>query len=165
MSLAVDWFWTRKGEDPMRYLDDVYRYALVRLGQREDAEDIAIEVVQSLPSPCFRSSLRVYMLGMARRKVVDRLRRSRPQSEWMEADSAVRFDRTSDEATMVGIAMAQLSQDHREVLTLKYVIGLSSAEVGKLVGKNTDAVDSMLQRARSAFEEVWLRISSDEVTL
>ena len=45
MSLAINWLRTQKGEDPMVYLDDVYRYVAVRLGNREDAEDIAIEVV------------------------------------------------------------------------------------------------------------------------
>ena len=163
MSLAIDWFGKRNGEDPMAYLDDVFRYAALRLGQREDAEDVAIEVVQALPNPCSKSNLRVDMLGMSRRKVADRLRMARPTAEIRESDVPVSFDNAADEAAMVGIAMQTLSPDHREVLILKYVVGLSSAEIGQVVGKKTEAIDSMLQRARSAFEQTWLQITSEEV--
>jgi len=78
MSLAFEGLRLRNAEDPMVYLDDFFRYAMARLRIREDAEDVAIEVVQSLPNPCARRELRIYMLGMARRKVADRLRSRRP---------------------------------------------------------------------------------------
>ena len=165
MSLAIDWFWVKKGEDPMVYLDDVFRYAALRLGQREDAEDLAIEVVQALPNPCSKSNLKLYMLGMARRKVADRLRRNRPTVEIQETDAGHRFDLVIDEVQMVGAAMKQLSPDHREALTLKYVIGLTSGEIGRLTNKKPEAVDSLLQRARSAFELAWKDLTSEEVNL
>ena len=103
------------------------------------------------------------MLGMARRKVVDRLRRKRPTVALQEADIAIRFDRDSDEATLVNAVMQTLTDDHREVLTLKYYAGLSSAEIGAMLSKNPEAVDSMLQRARSAFEQSWRQVTGDEV--
>lgn len=163
MSLAFEGFRLRKAEDPMVYLDDVYRYAMARLGIREDAEDVAIEVVQSLPNPCSRRELRIYMLGMARRKVADRLRKRRPNPEIQEFDGAVRFDDQSDVASMVAAAMESIAAEHREVLTLKYVVGLTSAEIGSMLGIRSDAVDSRLQRARDAFARIYS--SSDEVTL
>ncbi len=154
MSLALEGI-LGEGEDPMRHLDDVFRYAMARLGQREEAEDVAIEVVQSLPNPCRRRELRAYMVGMARRKVADRLRRRRPTVEVREGDAVGRFDGASDEAAVMAVAMARLSADHRELLTLKYVLGFSSEEIGRALGKRAGAVDSGLQRARAAFEAVW----------
>lgn len=165
MSLAIDWLRFRKGEDPMDYLDDVFRYAMTRLGSREDAEDVAIEVVQALPNPCFRRDLRIYMFGVARRKAIDLQRRHRPTVEVREQDLIGRFDGASDQAAMVAVVMHGLSEDHREVLTLKYIAGLTSTEIGKITGKRADAVDSMLQRARDAFAQAWKRVSSDEVSL
>ncbi|OJU61841.1 MAG: hypothetical protein BGO01_13070 [Armatimonadetes bacterium 55-13] len=147
----------------MDFLDDVFRYSYARLGQREEAEDVAIEVVQALPNPCKRRDLRVYMLGMARRKIADRFRRARPTLEVREADATFRFDREIDEATVVAQTLNTLSADHREVLTLKYVIGLSSQEIGTLLGKRPDAIDSLLQRARDAFSHSWQGLTSDEV--
>lgn len=165
MSLALDWLKARTGEDPMVYLDDVFRYAMARLGNREDAEDVAIEVVQALPNPCFRRDLRIYMFGVARRKAIDRQRRSRPAVEVREGDAMVRFDSVSDHHAMVATVMQELTADHREVLTLKYIAGLTSAEIGKVTGKRADAIDSMLQRARDAFAKKWTLLTSDEVDL
>lgn len=165
MSLAIDWLRSKQGEDPMRYLDEVFRYAAARLGRREDAEDIAIEVVQVLPNPCFKRDLKVYMLGMARRKCIDRMRKERPSAGLRECDTALRFDHASDDAALVESVLRMLSTDHREVLSLKYIAGLSSSEIGRITGKKPTAVDSMLQRARDAFAEHWTRISSDEVKL
>jgi RNA polymerase sigma-70 factor (ECF subfamily) len=147
----------------MVFLDDVFRYAMARLGHREDAEDVAIEVVQSLPNPCYRRDLRVYMLGMARRKVADRLRKRRPTMPMRESEATLRFDDKSDEITQVSAAMEAIAPDHREVLTLKYIVGLSSAEIGKLLGIRSDAVDSRLQRGREAFARAYS--SNDEVNL
>jgi RNA polymerase sigma-70 factor, ECF subfamily len=166
MSLAIDWFKAKQAEDPMQYLDDVYRYARSRLGLREDAEDVAIEVVQSLPNPCSRRDLRTYMIGMARRKVADRMRRRRPQHHSMrEHEATASFDDQSDHAQMVESALSKISADHRELLTLKYVVGMTSREIGALLGKRADAVDSALQRARDSFSQEWSRLTSDEVNL
>jgi|SRR5579862_3394621 len=163
MSLALDWLRPRNAEDPMVYYAEVFRYALTRLGNREDAEDIAIEVVQALPNPCFRRDLKIYMLGVARRKSISLLRRSRPAMEIRDHEAAVRFDDRSDQAAMVGQVLGAISLEHRDVLTLKYMAGLTSAEIGKVTGKRADAVDSMLQRARDAFAEAWTLLSGDEV--
>ena len=163
MSLALDWLRTRNGEDPMVYHGEVFRYAMARLGNREDAEDIAIEVVQALPNPCFKRDLRVYMLGMARRKAISLFRRSRPTVAIRDNEAALTFDDRSDHAAMVGQVLSEMSEEHRDVLTLKYMAGLTSAEIGKITGKRADAIDSMLQRARDAFAQAWTRLSSDEV--
>jgi RNA polymerase sigma-70 factor (ECF subfamily) len=162
MSLAIDWPWQRKGEDPMRYLDDVFRYAMAKLRIREDAEDVAIEVVQSLPSPCRRQDLRLYMIGMARRKVADRMRK-RSHHELREQDHVDHMDR--DGFTNIEVALKKLSDDHREALVLKYIVGLSSIEVGELTGKSPKAVDSLLQRARASFATAYGSPLEDEVKL
>jgi len=142
----------------MGYLNDVFRYALARLGRREEAEDIAIEVVQALPHPCCRRELRVYMIGMARRKVANHLRRRRP-SEAIRWDHAVEsFDDAANESALVASAMNRLSPEHRDLLTLKYVLGFSSDEIGSALRKRASAVDSALQRARAAFETAWKEI-------
>ena len=166
MSLAIHWRREKEGTDPMRYLDDVFRYAMARLGQREEAEDIAIEVVHAMPNPCFRRDLRLYMIGVARRKVADHLRnprwRDRAGLEVRERPDHAR-DVSRDEAILVDEALHKLSPEHREVLVLKYVIGLTSAEIAKSLGKQSPAVDSLLQRARDSFAKAWESPSSEEV--
>jgi len=147
----------------MAYHKEVFRYAMARLGSREDAEDVAIEVVQALPNPCFKQDLRIYMLGMARRKAISLLRRKRASVEIRDREATTSFDERSDQAAMVGQILGGMSEEHRDVLTLKYMAGLTSVEIGRITGKRSDAVDSMLQRAREAFAQAWTRLSSDEV--
>jgi RNA polymerase sigma-70 factor, ECF subfamily len=139
----------------MRHLDDVFRYAMARLGSREEAEDVAIETVQALPNPCHRRELRAYMVGVARRKIADRLRRRRPTQPVRKADAVVRFDGVADEAATLEAALDRLSPEHRELLVLKYALGFSSEEIGRAIGKRPPAVDSALQRARAAFGAIW----------
>ncbi len=151
-------------EEPLKYLDDVFRYAKARLGNHDDAEDVAIEVVQALPPLCRKDNLRLYMIGMARRKVADTLRRksAHPMDSHTRAHA---FDRASDEAATVESVLCSLLDDQREALILKYVIGMSSQEVGSIMGRRASAVDSLLQRARDAFEKEWNRIHEPEVNL
>ena len=154
---------SQRGEDPRNYLDDIYRYSALRIGRHEDAEDIAIEVVQSLPNPCHKRDLRLYMLGMARRKVADWYRSQRPTTTLLEADRAIRFDHQSDQVTLVRQVMTGLNDDHREVLTLKYTFGMTSAEIGGVMDRSPEAIDSLLQRARAAFEADWTALTSETV--
>jgi RNA polymerase sigma factor (sigma-70 family) len=163
MSLAMRWPWISVGEQPADYLDDVYRYAKSRLSSREDAEDVACEVVHSLPTRTTRPDLKPYMIGIARRKIVDRLRRSRDIVEILEIDHVHRFDDASDDAAVVERVLSAVAEDQREALVLKYVIGLSSAEIGTVLNRRSDAVDSLLQRGRAAFAAAWTEISSEKV--
>ena len=155
----------KKGEDPSKYLDDVYRYAAMRIGNAEDAEDIAIEVVQALPNPCTRQNLRFFMLGMARRKVANWYRSYKPTVPLLEADQSIRFDHQTDQISMVRDVLQGLSDDHREVLVLKYYFGMTSAEIGTVMERSSEAVDSLLQRARASFESDWVALNADPVKL
>ncbi|MGO9486143.1 MAG: RNA polymerase sigma factor [Rhodomicrobium sp.] len=105
------------------------------------------------------------MIGMARRKVAERLRRDRETLPIREPDLVGRFDLASDEATLVEQVLDKLTEDQREALTLKYIVGLTSEEVGLALGRSGDAVDSLLQRGRAAFAREWSALSSDEVIL
>lgn len=145
------------------YLDDVYRYARARLGSREDAEDVAMEVVQSLPTFCKRRDLRIYMIGIARRKIADRFRSHRPTFEVLDNDAGTRFDRLVDEAMHIEHVLCSLTEDQREALILKYVVGMSSMEVARTMGKTSEAIDSLLQRGRAAFAREWDALLSEQV--
>jgi DNA-directed RNA polymerase specialized sigma24 family protein len=142
MKFAIQWPWETNGEDPAIYLDDVYRYARARLRSREDAEDVAIE---------------------ARRKVAGRLRTAKEISGIFEDDLIGRFDHTSDDTVLVNSVLDLLTEDQRDALVLKYVVGMTSQEVGAALNKKPEAVDSLLQRGRAAFAREWNALSSEEV--
>lgn len=135
-------------------LDDVYRYCFARLGSREDAEDATMEVFLAVNARPDRlrdaEDPRLYLIGIARRKVVDVLRRRRkdrfpPYSERVEpTDGAERRE-------VVHQALGTLPEIQREVLILKYVQELSVLEIARVVRKSPQAVNSLLQRGRATF--------------
>lgn len=145
----------------MRFVDDVYRYALARTGNKEDAEDIAIEVVHQAPAGMRTDELKPYMIGMARRKIADHFRHSARREETsvlpeLGANFAV------EQMIDVQRALDTVSESHRECLILKYVNGLTANEIGLVMDISSDAVDSLLQRARKSFANQWEIMHGEE---
>jgi RNA polymerase sigma-70 factor (ECF subfamily) len=155
-----------------RYLGDVFRYVLRRVGQQEEAEDITAEVfaaaMQGLPR--FRGQCPPYLwlLGIARRQIAIALRRRAVRRETLasevEEDAAgveTLLERLAVEGPEAALAraearavlrelLAQLNADQREALLLQYGEGLSIAEIALLMGRSPGSVNSLLHRARAA---------------
>lgn len=134
------------------YTEDVYRYAFARLGSREDAEDVTMEVMVAASQDPRLAKNRLLMLHNARNRVIDRLRKRR--------DSAEISDEVAVPATDVHLVLAVnqvlslLDDDQADALVLKYVHGLSAQEIAKATGKSRAAVNSSLQRARERFRNL-----------
>ncbi|HEX6140005.1 MAG TPA: sigma-70 family RNA polymerase sigma factor [Candidatus Limnocylindria bacterium] len=144
-----------------RYLDRVYAYAFYQLGDHHDAEDATArtfaDALRGLAS--FRpngSSFRAWLFTVAhhtianvhrhraRRRTVplpDDFDRSAPN-----ADPARMLDR-ADRLRTVMAAVRSLPDDRRQVVLLRFVEGLSSAEIGDVLGRSPGAVRVLLHRA------------------
>lgn len=152
---------SRSLADPMQFVDDVYRYTLACTGNKEDAEDIAIEVAQQAPATLTGSELKPYMIGMAKRKIANYFRDPHRRVEiGISPNTLVGID--ADSMIDVQLALDTISDSHRECLILKYVSGLTSDEIGKLMNLSGSAIDSLLQRARKAFASQWESMHGDE---
>jgi RNA polymerase sigma-70 factor (ECF subfamily) len=154
-----------------RYLEDVLRYVLRRVPRQEEAQDITAEVFAAafVALPRFRGpgSPYLWLLGIARRKIADSLRRQKSQREilasellgavaaegWIEAASA---PDEGPEATVVRAEaaqvlrelMAQLSPSQREALLLQHMEQLTVPEIAVVMGRSLASVKSLLQRGR-----------------
>lgn len=151
----------RIASDPMQFVDDIYRYCLARGLGREDAEDVAIEVAQQSPVKPVANELRMYMIGMARRKIADHFRKKRPLvdgTSFSENSTCLNVDGKLDVQRVLNV----LSETHRECLILKYVNGLSSEEIGEILEISSGGVDSLLQRARKSFASEWKSMHGDD---
>src|SRR5213592_1414760 len=75
-----------------RYLDDVFRYVLRRVPSVPEAEDITAEVFAAaaagLPRFQGRVSPYLWLLGIARRKIADALRRRAVRREMLHSELA-----------------------------------------------------------------------------
>ena len=104
--------------DPRDYLDDIFRYAYARLGSRDDAEDVAMEVIQSLFR--FRSEIGAkenpsfYLIGITRRKIADHLRKRTRQRGPNTANSLLQRSRESLIKASPNLLSAEESQGTKQ---------------------------------------------------
>ncbi|MGC4045181.1 MAG: sigma-70 family RNA polymerase sigma factor [Armatimonas sp.] len=145
-----------------KYLAPLLAYTQRRLRNRDDAEDAVAEVfgaayaaLHRCPAPEWE---RAWLFGIARNKVADALKKRRKRAE-VPLDSVAERSTPFVQDSELQEFLETLRPEWREVLLLKYVEGLSLAEIGRVVGKSDKAISSLLQRARAAAQQA---LSSEE---
>jgi len=144
-----------------REMPAIYRYALSRLGDAGRAEDATSEVFEQAwrHAGTFEDRglpVRAWLFGIAR-NVVGSHRRSwfrRAPHLAIEA-----FDGAGDDAGLsperldLARAVAALEPAHAEVISLRFVHGLSLQEAADVIGATVDAVKGRQARALAALRE------------
>jgi RNA polymerase sigma-70 factor (ECF subfamily) len=134
------------------YYDRIARYAYTRIGDQREAEDLASDVfVKALRAlGGFEERglpMGAWLFKIAHNLVVD-FHRSKGEKKMVELES-VEIESDSNPAAeaerklemeRVQRAMQHLTEEQREILQLRFYGGLSSAEVGAMLGKSDGAV-------------------------
>ena len=148
-----------------RHLEATYAFARRFLPTREDAEEAASETWlragRALRAGGFRgeSRFKTWLLGIARLVCLERLRQPRlptlSLSGLAETDRGdwVLFAPEKDSVSDLDDALTSLSDDHRLVLTLCDLQGLTAAEAAIVLGRTTAATKSLHGRARRALRD------------
>lgn len=146
-----------------RYRDRIHRFAIKRLNDPVEAEDVVQEVFlqvhRCLGSFQGRSSLLTWMFGIAHNQVCRRFRRQTPlllDIEDIEVESLteaqVPAERQIDAVRMLErcdeILENEVSDLQRTVFHLKYGENRSTREIAKATGKSNQAVKIGLFRSR-----------------
>lgn len=144
-------------------LPRVYGYFLHRLGANQPlAEDLTQETFLAAVGEIRRGAKIAapmpWILGIARHKLLDHLRRQR-RAGW----TLLSWESDVDEETLLmpeddravrdlAVALlARLPSLQREALVLRYLDGLAVAEVARLLGRSVAATESLLVRGRASF--------------
>jgi len=150
------------------YFRRIYRFALRRLGDAGEAEDVAQEVfltvIKVLPSFQGTSSLLVWMFGITRNKVNRRFRGRRARLESLDegegselaaeqpsTDQAVEARRMLDRCEAV--IENDLTPLQRRIFHLKHLRQQSIRTIATALGKSEDAIKANLYRMRRALSE------------
>ena len=140
------------------YYDRIVRYIFIRINDQNEAEnlggDVFLKALQSLDSyRGDREQMRAWLFKIAHNLVVDYFRKMSKRKAVSLNDVEVRDRVSTEEAVEARLeverlseALKQLTPAQREVIGLRFFAGLSSAEVGKTLGKSSGAVREM-QRA------------------
>jgi len=133
----------------------IFRLARASLG--EGAEDIASEtfVRAWVALPRYRDTgapFVAWLYGIARHVVVDELRRRARVQPHEDIESGT-FEHPSDDGLALAAALGDLPDEQRQILELKFFIGLTNAEVGAALGKTPGAINTQQWRALQALRE------------
>lgn len=150
------------------YFPRVYRFALKRLGDPGEAEDVAQEVFMTLMTALAsfkgESTLLVWIFGVTRNKVNRRFRRPRPRLEPLEEGGALDIesggpmaDEAVDARRMLGRCESVIENDltplQRRIFHLKHLRRQPIRAIALALGKSEDAVKANLYRMRRAISD------------
>jgi RNA polymerase sigma-70 factor (ECF subfamily) len=150
------------------YFPRVYRFALKRLRDTGEAEDVAQEVfmtlLTALPSYQGQSSLLVWIFGITRNKVNRRFRKPRPYLEPLESGGALDVaghEPSTEECVearrMLGrceeIIENDLTSLQRRIFHLKHLRQQPIRAIAAALGKSEDAIKANLYRMRRSISD------------
>lgn len=144
----------------------VYTYIYYRVGERMTAEDLTAEVFVRLVGKIhkFKPGKRpilAWLYTIAGNLVTDYYRRNGsstivPLSETVHSNghSPAHVVEKSQEQQRLVAAMAQLTEEQRQVVLLKFVERRSNLETAAILGKTEGAVKALQHRALAALRRV-----------
>jgi RNA polymerase sigma-70 factor (ECF subfamily) len=154
------------GELYTRYAGLILRYLYVRVHEQEGAQDLTqevfVRVIKGIGGFEYRGekSFLGWLYTIAGNVLIGQARRKRaistPLDESLElvdprGQEAVRsiFDRVSLEQ-----AIAQLTEDQQQVLTLKFFADMTNQEIANVIGRSEGAVKALQHRALHALQQI-----------
>jgi len=138
----------------LRYSDNVYGYVCSIVRDEHEAEDVTQHVFAKLPTALARYQPRgvpfsAWILRVAQNAALDHTRTRRPVPVDEVYASEVTDDGSGRERfAELRLALAALPSDQRDVIVLRFLIGLSPGEVAERLGRSEAAVHSLQHRAR-----------------
>ncbi|MCA8977874.1 MAG: sigma-70 family RNA polymerase sigma factor [Planctomycetes bacterium] len=149
-----------------RLLSVIYLRMGPNLRTRMDPEDVlqevAIEAINSWSTLSAEENAGAWLVTLARRKVARIIRDQLgvaardPRREHAIKTEIPITDRRSgpvthadrrDRLELLALAMEKLSEDHREVIMLMKIEGMSAKEIGERMGRSENAIHLLLSRA------------------
>jgi len=133
----------------------VYRYALLRVGDPEAARDVAQDVFlavwNGLPhfEPEHSGSFPAWMFGIARNVVGTHHRKAHrvvPVPDDQLPEATVEFEGGLVTQRVLVDALAGLPVDQREVLVLRFLVGLPTSDVAAAMHRSDGAVTALQLR-------------------
>lgn len=152
-----------------RYVDQIYRYVRRRVGTREIAEDLTGDVFlrawRRFDQFTWQGvDIAAWLTTIARNRVADhfksaRVRLERSTDDGFERDGSGidapdRVAEARDLTRALAEALEELSEDHREVIELRFVHDLSVTETAAVLDRSVGATKALQYRALKALAAV-----------
>ncbi len=149
------------------YIAPIYRFVLVKVTDKDEAQDLTHEVflsawqnLKNYKHQGFPFSSWLYQI--ARNKVIDHYRTKKIHSDVYELDEdLVKVVGAVESNLDIGLAMdhvktalSRLSEEQQDVIVMKFIEDLSNEEIANIMGKSEGAVRLLQHRAVNNLKEI-----------
>lgn len=150
----------------LQYADNVYSYVRTILRNHYDAEDVTQQVFAKLLTCIGKYEDRggpfvAWLLRLSHNAAIDavRARRETPADEVLGADEHG-SEEAAQTASSLRTAIASLPDAQREVVVMRYVLGLTPVEIADRTGRTFSSVYGLHHRGRRALCDELRRLDS-----
>ncbi len=172
--------WAKQGDQKAfaqlyeEHFDRIYRYVVLRIGDRIEAEDMTQQVflnaLQSISSFKWKGiPFAAWLFRIAHNQVVDHLRKKKKQPAVYLDESSVSSDSNpqlmaehSLDIEQLLLATRRLTEAQREVISLRFTSEISIAQVSEIMGKSQGAVKALQHSAIVALRKALLVGDNEE---
>jgi len=152
----------------LRYADNVYGYVCSIVRDEYEAEDVTQQIFAKLMTALGSYQPGVvpfsaWILCVARNAAIDHVRVRRPvpleeahQPEAASDDGARSRERFAD----LRLALDALPAEQRDVIVLRFLVGLSPREIAERMGRSEDAVHGLQHRGRRRLRSEMLALAA-----
>jgi len=150
-----------------RYLDEIYRYVFIKVGNQQSAEDITeetfIKTWESL-SRIYRGggridNLRAWLYRIAKNLVVDYYRKNKPEivvgpniAANLKSPEEIVIEQ--EESTWILRALQKIKPDFQQIIILRLINDLSHKEIASIIGVSEGHSRILLYRALKKLKEL-----------
>lgn len=155
------------GELYERYSATIFRFVCLRIGSREDAEDLTEEIFlrawHNLPKYDERGiPFAAYLFQVARNALIDHYRKNKNPLSSIDEDINLGGEDPDPEDTVsrkidfqdLQRVMETLPEDYKNVLTLRFLSGLSPEETANMMNRSEGAIRVLQFRALAALKRL-----------
>ena len=149
------------------YHAGIFRYLYYRVGDRQTAEDLTSEVflrmIRNLGGYRLQGSsapFQAWLFQIAHNLATDHFRRTSNHPQVTLAEHLASADPEPDAGVErrlthehLRLALSRLNEDQRDVVVLRFVVGLPITEVAHTLHKSDDAVKGLQRRGLSALRD------------
>lgn len=155
------------------YAPKLSRYIATKISRREDAEEVLqdtlygfLEAIRDFQG---KSNIQTFLYSICQHKIIDFYRRKKIKhavfSQMPQLEALISPLMNPEEEldatilrTKIQTTLARLLPRYRQILTMKYLEGLSVEEIANRLAVTFKSVESQLFRARKAFVELFISI-------
>jgi len=150
----------------LRYADNVYGYVCSIVRDEYEAEDVTQHIFAKLTGALRHYQPRMvpfsaWILRVAHNAAIDHVRARRPVPIEEVRPADVEEDATGRERFAdLRVALDSLPREQRDVLMLRFFVGLSPREVAERLGRSEDAVHGLQHRGRRRLRSEMLALAA-----